>query len=91
MGLGEGVAFPAIHSTIARSVPPEHQSTAVGVVTAASYAGTALAFGLAPLIIEDLGWPVRAAAVEGRAGGRGVCAALRMRIRSRRRCACLAP
>lgn len=69
MGLGEGVAFPAIHSVIARSVPTEHQSTAVGVVTAASYVGTALAFGLAPLIIEELGWPVRgAAAVGGRAG-----------------------
>jgi ACS family sodium-dependent inorganic phosphate cotransporter len=57
MGLGEGVAFPAIHSTIARSVPLENQSTAVGVVTAASYVGTALAFGLAPTLIEDLGWP----------------------------------
>lgn len=59
MGLGEGVAFPAIHSTIARSVPAEQQATSVGIVTAASYAGTALAFGLAPTIIEELGWPVR--------------------------------
>lgn len=58
MGLGEGVAFPAIHSIIARCVPQERQSTAVGVVTAASYVGTALAFGLAPTIIEELGWPV---------------------------------
>lgn len=40
------------------SVPTENQSTAVGVVTAASYVGTALAFGLAPTLIEDLGWPV---------------------------------
>lgn len=56
MGLGEGVAFPAIHSIISRSVPGEHQSTAVGVVTAASYAGTALAFGLSPLLIDRLGW-----------------------------------
>lgn len=60
MGLGEGVAFPAIHALIARGVPPERQSTAVAVVTAASYGGTALAFGLAPTIIEDLGWPVGA-------------------------------
>jgi ACS family sodium-dependent inorganic phosphate cotransporter len=29
----------------------------VGVVTAASYAGTALAFGLSPLLITRLGWP----------------------------------
>lgn len=40
------------------SVPVESQSTAVGVVTAASYVGTALAFGLAPTLIEELGWPV---------------------------------
>eukprot|EP00887_Chlorella_sp_A99_P007577 scaffold28.g7577.t1 len=94
MGLGEGVAFPAIHSLISRrgrgglpptlharcsgrvapaaasppprraallpgcwNVPPERRSTAVAVVTAASYAGTALAFGLAPTIIEELSWP----------------------------------
>lgn len=46
----------------ARGVPTSHQSTAVAVVTAASYAGTALAFGLAPTIIDKLGWPVRQAA-----------------------------
>ena len=58
MGVGEGVAFPAIHAIIARSVPVDKQSTAVGIVTAASYGGTALAFGLAPTIIDELGWPV---------------------------------
>jgi ACS family sodium-dependent inorganic phosphate cotransporter len=58
MGVGEGVAFPAIHAIIARSVPADKQSTAVGIVTAASYGGTALAFGLAPTIIDELGWPV---------------------------------
>ena len=41
MGVGEGVAFPAIHAIIARSVPVDKQSTAVGIVTAASYGGTA--------------------------------------------------
>lgn len=34
-----GVAFPAIHSMIASQVPPQSQSLAVGIVTAASYAG----------------------------------------------------
>lgn len=57
MGLGEGVAFPAIHSIISRSVPASSQSTAVGLVTAASYGGTALAFGLSPMIIDNMGWP----------------------------------
>ena len=58
MGLGEGVAFPAIHSIIASAVPVERQSTAVALVTASSYAGTALAFGLAPTLIDKLGWQV---------------------------------
>lgn len=72
MGLGEGVAFPAIHSIISRSVPGEHQSTSVGIVTAASYAGTALAFGLSPLLIDRLGWEVRGHG----AGGRRTAAAM---------------
>ncbi|KAF5840808.1 major facilitator superfamily domain-containing protein [Dunaliella salina] len=58
LGVGEGIAFPAIHSMIARNVPVASQSTAVGVVTAASYAGTALAFGVSPYIISEFGWPV---------------------------------
>lgn len=30
MGLGEGVAFPAIHSLLARHVPVDHRSKSVG-------------------------------------------------------------
>lgn len=58
LGVGEGVAFPSIHSLISRNVPADKQTTAVGIVTAASYAGTALAFGVSPLIISQLGWEV---------------------------------
>lgn len=57
LGVGEGVAFPAIHTLIARNVPVGAQSTAVGVVTAASYMGTALAFGVSPWLISTYGWP----------------------------------
>jgi ACS family sodium-dependent inorganic phosphate cotransporter len=56
LGVGEGVAFPSIHSLIARNVPTASQSTAVGVVTAASYVGTALAFGVSPTLISSYGW-----------------------------------
>eukprot|EP00775_Hariotina_reticulata_P002109 gene2109-2428_t len=56
LGIGEGVAFPAIHSIIARNVPVAKRSTAVGIITAASYAGTALAFGISPLLISRFGW-----------------------------------
>jgi ACS family sodium-dependent inorganic phosphate cotransporter len=37
-------------------VPVRNQTTAVGIVTAASYAGTALAFGVSPLLISRFGW-----------------------------------
>ena len=48
--------FPDDHAC--RNVPYANQSTAVGIVTAASYAGTALAFGISPFIISTYGWPV---------------------------------
>lgn len=57
LGVGEGVAFPSIHSLISQNVPYSYQSTAVGIATAASYAGTALAFGMSPYIISQVGWP----------------------------------
>lgn len=46
---------PSSHA--ARNVPQQSQSSAVGIVTAASYIGTALAFGLAPMLIQRHGWP----------------------------------
>jgi len=45
-----------ITTPAARNVPYERQSTAVGVITAASYAGTALAFGFSPALIARFGW-----------------------------------
>lgn len=57
LGLAEGVAFPATHSIISRCVPAPLQSRAVACVTAASYAGAALAFAVAPPLIDRYGWP----------------------------------
>ena len=57
LGMGEGVAFPATHALIAREVPVEKRSTAVAAVTAASYAGAALAFAATPGLVSAFGWP----------------------------------
>jgi len=57
MGLGQGVAFPAIHSMVARSVPRCQRARAVGGIMSAAFAGSALAFGLSPAIIDAAGWP----------------------------------
>lgn len=56
LGLGEGVAFPAIHSIISSNVPVPLQSSAVSLVTAASYAGTVFAFAVSPKIIGQWDW-----------------------------------
>jgi ACS family sodium-dependent inorganic phosphate cotransporter len=56
LGAGEGVAFPAVHSLIARHVPFERRTTAVATVTAASYAGAAFAFGVTPRVVLAGGW-----------------------------------
>ncbi len=56
MGVGEGPAFPAVHSMISRAVPPQYQSTAVGAVTSASYLGSVAAFVLCPFIIKRASW-----------------------------------
>ncbi len=57
MGLGQGVAFPAIHAAIASGVPAARRSGAIGAVMAAAFAGSALAFGASPAIIAAAGWP----------------------------------
>jgi ACS family sodium-dependent inorganic phosphate cotransporter len=54
----QGIAFPAVHSIISAAVPTRHTSTAVAIVTAASYAGIAGAAGAAPWIIERYSWPM---------------------------------
>lgn len=54
--LAQGIAFPAVHSIISTTVPRERQSTAVAVVTAASYAGAAAASIASPWIISHLTW-----------------------------------
>eukprot|EP00960_Hanusia_phi_P036420 752303-Hanusia_phi.AAC.7 len=56
MGVGEGPAFPAIHSMISRTIPDDRKTTAVAIVTAASYVGSLLAFAVCPTIIASSRW-----------------------------------
>lgn len=53
----QGMAFPAVHSIISAAVPRTWQSSAVATVTAASYAGAALATAGAPVLIAKYEWP----------------------------------
>ncbi|EKX38160.1 hypothetical protein GUITHDRAFT_158528 [Guillardia theta CCMP2712] len=56
MGVGEGPAFPAIHSMISRTIPNERKTTVVAIVTAASYVGSLLAFAVCPAIMASSSW-----------------------------------
>jgi MFS transporter, ACS family, solute carrier family 17 (sodium-dependent inorganic phosphate cotransporter), other len=38
-------------------VPPERQSLAVAIITAASFVGAVVAFAVTPALIQGLGWP----------------------------------
>jgi ACS family sodium-dependent inorganic phosphate cotransporter len=55
--MGEGVAFPAIHSMLARWIPPQERSRAVSFIISATYIGTILPLASAPEIVSTVGWP----------------------------------
>jgi ACS family sodium-dependent inorganic phosphate cotransporter len=56
MGVGEGVAFPAIYSLYARWVPAQERATAVSLTGGAIPTGIAIALILAPWIAVRFGW-----------------------------------
>eukprot|EP00127_Corallochytrium_limacisporum_P001491 Clim_evm11s60 gene=Clim_evmTU11s60 len=56
LGVGEGLAYPAIHSVIAKWMPQREQSRAVALVTAACYAGQVLANLVSALLLTFANW-----------------------------------
>ncbi|KAK5820850.1 major facilitator superfamily domain-containing protein [Linnemannia elongata] len=57
LGLGEGVAYPAIHSMIGTWIPPCEKSKAVASVTAMSYLGSVIALPTSSaLVVSSWGW-----------------------------------
>lgn len=56
VGMAQGVAFPAIHSLLAKGVPPSARSGAIGAVMALAHGGTAAASFLSPALIHHGGW-----------------------------------
>eukprot|EP00775_Hariotina_reticulata_P005431 gene5431-5664_t len=56
LGVGQGVAFPAIHALLAKRVPSKARSGAIGIIMACAHCGTAMGFGASPGIITSVGW-----------------------------------
>ena len=57
MGLGEGVAFPAIYNLYARWIPTQERARAAALNTSGVPLGTVGALLLTPTIVLTLGWP----------------------------------
>ena len=58
MGMGEGVAFPAIYSLFSRWVPADEKARAVTFNLSGLAVGTITAISVTPWIATTLGWPV---------------------------------
>ncbi|MFU8817354.1 MAG: ACS family MFS transporter [Pseudomonadales bacterium] len=56
MGLGEGVAFPAIYTMFARWVPTKERTRAIGLNFSGIPLGTIAALLLTPVIVARMGW-----------------------------------
>jgi len=56
MGVGEGVAFPAVYSLYGRWVPKTEKARAIGLTYAAIPLGSVLALLITPTIVVRFGW-----------------------------------
>jgi len=56
LGVGQGVAFPAIHALLAGDPQAKTRSGAIGIIMACAHCGTALGFGASPGPDHHLCW-----------------------------------
>jgi len=57
LGVGEGVAMPAMNQLVSSWVPEKERSRSLSLIYSGMYAGSALGLWLCPLLIEAFGWP----------------------------------
>ena len=57
MGVGEGVAMPAMNNLLSKWVPVKERSRSLALVYSGMYTGSVLGLGLSPQMINSLGWP----------------------------------
>jgi ACS family hexuronate transporter-like MFS transporter len=56
LGMGEGGAFPAAVRVVAEWIPPEHRSTAVGIINSGTAVGSVLAPPLIGIVLLHSSW-----------------------------------
>ena len=57
MGVGEGVAMPAMNNLLSRWVPVQERSRSLALVYSGMYSGSVLGLALSPHMIHALQWP----------------------------------
>ncbi|XP_078446090.1 major facilitator superfamily protein [Wolffia australiana] len=57
MGIGEGVAMPAMNNLLSKWVPVSERSRSLGLVYSGMYLGSVIGLGLSPILINRFGWP----------------------------------
>eukprot|EP00889_Picochlorum_renovo_P000671 jgi/Picre1/27701/NNA_000665.t1 len=57
MGIGEGVAMPAMNNLLSKWIPVKERSRSLSLVYSGMYTGSVIGLGLSPQLINILGWP----------------------------------
>ncbi|KXZ55458.1 hypothetical protein GPECTOR_2g1007 [Gonium pectorale] len=57
MGVGEGVAMPAMNALLAKWVPAAERSRSLALVYSGMFTGSVLGLGASPQILASFGWP----------------------------------
>ncbi|KAL2634291.1 hypothetical protein R1flu_005770 [Riccia fluitans] len=57
MGVGEGVAMPAMNNLLSRWVPVEERSRSLALVYSGMYLGSVIGLAFSPSLIHAFGWP----------------------------------
>lgn len=57
MGIGEGVAMPAMNNILSKWIPVSERSRALALVYSGMYLGSVAGLGVSPALIQNFGWP----------------------------------
>ena len=57
MGVGEGVAMPAMNNLLSKWIPVKERSRSLALVYSGMYTGSVLGLAVSPNMISSIGWP----------------------------------
>ncbi|XP_065859613.1 ascorbate transporter, chloroplastic isoform X1 [Euphorbia lathyris] len=57
MGIGEGVAMPAMNNILSKWIPVSERSRSLALVYSGMYLGSVTGLAISPMLIQKFGWP----------------------------------